>query len=108
MCDLRWDVISEGRSGERRDLDLTMVGQGAEEVVKDLFVFKGLEKIGLERMWMETSKKLLEAHVALQGLEGNPGVLRRSSHLLPARGFERQAADAGQQHGNLFLLPPLP
>lgn len=43
---------------------MTMVGQGAEEVVEELFVFKGLEKVGLERMWMKTSRKLLVAHVA--------------------------------------------
>lgn len=57
---------------------------------------------------METSKKLLMAHVALQGLGGTPAVLRLSSHLLSACGFERQASDAGQQHSIPFLLPPLP
>lgn len=42
--DLRCDAISESRREERRDPDLTMVGQEAEEVAKELFVFKGLEK----------------------------------------------------------------
>lgn len=105
---MRWDATSEGRRGERRDADLTMVRQEAKEVVKELFVFKGLEKIGLERTWMETSKSLLVAHVALQSLGGNLGVLRLSSHLLPACGFERQASHAGHQQSDLFLLPPLP
>lgn len=89
--------------------DLTAVRQGAEEIAKELFVFKGLEKKkGLERTRMETSKKLLMAHVALQCLGGTPAVLRFSSHLLSACGFERQASDAGQQHSIPFLLPPLP
>lgn len=57
---------------------------------------------------MEICKRLLVAHVALQSLEENPGVLRLSSHLLPACAFERQATGVDQQYSNLFLLSPLP
>lgn len=42
--DLRWDAISGGKSGERKDPNFTVVGQGAEEVAKELFAFKGLKK----------------------------------------------------------------
>lgn len=41
--DLRWDAISGDKSGERKDPNWTMVGQGAEEVAKELFAFKGLK-----------------------------------------------------------------
>lgn len=42
--DLRWDAIGEGKRGGRGKPDLTAVRQGAEEIAKELFVFKGLEK----------------------------------------------------------------
>lgn len=42
--ELRWDEISGGKSGERKDPNLTVIGRGAEEVAKELFAFKGLKK----------------------------------------------------------------
>lgn len=42
--DLRWDLISGGKSGKRKDPNLTVVAQGAEEIAKELFAFKGLKK----------------------------------------------------------------
>lgn len=82
-----------------------MVGQRAEEVAKELFAFKGLKKrIVLERTWMARSKKVLVVHIVLQSLGWSQVVLRFSSHLPPACGFERQVSGASPPTATLTFV----